>query len=165
MKVLYFGGQKSGKSSLAEAKTLALATTSCLPLYIATYDNSFNDPAMQQRIDHHIDYRKQNFETIEQTRDLPQVIKPGQTHLIDCVSMWIFNNIETSQALLLAELEQVCNIEANIVFVLNDVGNGVIPADPLSRRFVDLSGILGQFIAKQCDQVFEVKYGLTNQLK
>ena len=42
MKTLYFGGQKSGKSNLAEKKALALANEK-KPYYIATYDNSFND--------------------------------------------------------------------------------------------------------------------------
>jgi len=163
MYILYFGGQKSGKSALAEAKAIELATTK--PVYLATYDNSYNDVAMQQRIDDHIDQRREHFETIEQPRDLPQVIEPGKTYLIDCVSMWIFNNIERSQELLMAELEQLFTLDANIVFVLNDVGSGVIPAEKLSRRFVDLSGMLGQFIAKNCDEVFEVKYGLPRQFK
>jgi len=163
MKTLYFGGQKSGKSSLAEEKARTLATSR--PVYIATYDNSFNDSSMQQRIDRHISDRNQYFNTIEQPRNLPDVVTVGNTYLIDCVSMWIFNNIDQEEATLKDELAQLFNLECNIVFVLNDVGCGVIPADPLSRRFVDLSGIIGQFIAKHCDEVFEVKYGLTNQLK
>jgi adenosylcobinamide kinase/adenosylcobinamide-phosphate guanylyltransferase len=163
MKVLYFGGQKSGKSSLAEEKARALTTSR--PMYIATYDNSFNDLSMQQRIDRHISDRNQYFNTIEQPRNLPDVVTGGNTYLIDCVSMWIFNNIDQDEESLKNELAKLFSLECNIVFVLNDVGCGVIPADSLSRRFVDLSGIIGQFIAKHCDEVFEVKYGLTNQLK
>ena len=49
MKILYFGGQKSGKSTLAEAKALSIATDK--PYYLATYDTSFGDDEMSLRID------------------------------------------------------------------------------------------------------------------
>jgi len=39
MKVLYFGGQKSGKSRLAEMRALSLSKNRAIkPYYIATYD-------------------------------------------------------------------------------------------------------------------------------
>ncbi|MBD3806875.1 bifunctional adenosylcobinamide kinase/adenosylcobinamide-phosphate guanylyltransferase [Sulfuricurvum sp.] len=113
MKILYFGGQKSGKSSLAETKALALATDK--PYYLATYDHSFGDDEMKMRI--------------------------------------------------VSEIETLGEIDANIVFVLNDVGSGVIPNDPISRRYVDLSGIIAQALARCCDEVYEVKLGLEKRLK
>ena len=51
------------------------------------------------------------------------------------------------------------------MFVLNDVTHGVIPVDSLSRRYVDLSGIIGQKLASLCDEVIEVKLGLEQRLK
>ncbi|MFZ5374058.1 MAG: bifunctional adenosylcobinamide kinase/adenosylcobinamide-phosphate guanylyltransferase [Campylobacterota bacterium] len=163
MKILYFGGQKSGKSSLAEAKALALATDK--PYYLATYDHSFGDDEMGERIDRHRTARGEHFITLEETRHLADVIQPHQTYLIDCVSMWILNRLDESEETLLAEIEALGRVDANIVFVLNDVGSGVIPNDPISRRYVDLSGIIGQALARFCDEVYEVKLGLEKRLK
>ncbi|MEW5831755.1 MAG: bifunctional adenosylcobinamide kinase/adenosylcobinamide-phosphate guanylyltransferase [Campylobacterota bacterium] len=163
MKILYFGGQKSGKSSLAEAKALALATDK--PYYLATYDHSFGDDEMGMRIDRHRTARGENFITLEETHHLADVIQPHQTYLIDCVSMWILNRLDESEETLLAEIEALGRVDANIVFVLNDVGSGVIPNDPISRRYVDLSGIIGQALARFCDEVYEVKLGLEKRLK
>nr|WP_294892775.1 hypothetical protein [Sulfuricurvum sp. MLSB] len=35
----------------------------------------------------------------------------------------------------------------------------------MSRRYVDLSGIIGQTLARICDEVYEVKLGLERRLK
>jgi len=88
MKILYFGGQKSGKSNLAEQKTLSLSSKK--PYYLATYDNSFNDKEMHKRIDKHKLQRKEQFTTIEEPKDLLKVLKAEETFLVDCMSMWLF---------------------------------------------------------------------------
>lgn len=163
MKILYFGGQKSGKSSLAEAKTLSIAEGK--PYYLATYDHTYGDDEMGMRIDKHRASRGEEFITLEESRHLASVMEPHQTYLVDCISMWLLNRIEESEEALIEEIEALGRIEANIVFVLNDVGSGVIPSDPLSRRYVDLSGIIGQKLAKLCDEVYEVKLGLERRLK
>lgn len=164
MKVFYFGGQKSGKTSCASRKAVELATIS-KPYYVATYDNSYNDDAMQDRIDKHVDDRKIDFLSIEEPRDLTKVVKVGNTYLVDCVSMWLFNNLEKKEDELKSQLREICKIDANIVFVLNDVSCGVIPYDKESRKFVDFSGLIGQELARLCDEVYEVKYGLEKKLK
>ena len=69
------------------------------------------------------------------------------------------------QKALIKQLEELKNIDANIVFVLNDVNSGVIPFDKESRKFIDLTGILGQKLSSICDEVYEVKLGLTSRLK
>ena len=163
MKVLYFGGQKSGKSDLAEQKAIELSSSK--PYYIATYNNNFNDKQMLDRINKHKTQREDNFITIEEQNDLQKVIKANNTYLIDCVSMWIFNNLKSSEKSLLEQIDTICKINANIVFVLNDVNSGVTPIDKLSRKFVDLTGIIGKKLAKECNEVYEVKFGLENRLK
>lgn len=163
MKILYVGGQKSGKSRLSAAKTLSIATNK--PYYVATYDNSYNDHSMQQRIDNHIAEREEDFITIEEPKDLNKVIQSEQTYLIDCISMWIFNNLNESEAYLKKQLQEICAMDANIVFVLNDVSCGVIPFESESRRFVDFSGLMGQELVKLCDEVYEARYGLEIKLK
>lgn len=163
MKILYFGGQKSGKSKLAEQKALEIAKTK--PYYIATYDNSFNDKEMIQRVELHKSKRKDNFITIEETKDISKVVKEGDTYLVDCLSMWLLNNIEEDMDNLKKQIELISKIDANIVFVLNDVNSGVIPMDKISRKYIDFSGILGQKIASFCDEVYEVKLGIGIKIK
>jgi adenosylcobinamide kinase/adenosylcobinamide-phosphate guanylyltransferase len=163
MKILYFGGQKSGKSYLAEQKTLEIATNK--PFYIATYDNSYGDLEMNDRIKKHKEQRADLFNSIEESKDLDKIIQKNQTYLIDCMSMWILNTIEEDDKVLFKILQKLQEIESDIVFVLNDVSSGIIPLDKMSRKYVDRSGIIGQKIASFCDEVYEVKVGLEIRLK
>ncbi|SFV70761.1 Adenosylcobinamide-phosphate guanylyltransferase [hydrothermal vent metagenome] len=164
MKTLYYGGQKSGKSLLAEQKALSLAGEQ-KPYYLATYNNSYHDKEMKERIAMHQSQRKEQFYTIEETLHLSRHIQKGHTYLIDCMSMWLLNTMEWSMEALIEEVKILCSKEANIIFVLNDVGSGVIPPDAMSRKYVDRSGILGQKLAQLCDEVYEVKLGIQKRLK
>ena len=164
MKIFYFGGQKSGKTKAGIKKALELSVNE-KPYYVATYDNSFGDDSMQNRIDKHIVERKEDFITIEEPKDLTKIVEKDKTYLIDCVSMWLFNNLEEKEETLKIQLQEICKIEANIIFILNDVSCGIIPFDKESRRFVDFSGLIGQELVKLCDEVYEVKYGIERRLK
>ena len=164
MKIFYFGGQKSGKTSRASAKALDLSKAK-KPYYVATYDNSFNDKAMSERINRHIKDRKDDFLSIEEPKDLLKVINQGETYLVDCMTMFILNNMNEGFESMKKQLIELFKIDCNIVFVLNDIGNGVIPIEKYSREFVDISGLIGQFLAQNCDEVYEVKYSLEKRLK
>jgi adenosylcobinamide kinase/adenosylcobinamide-phosphate guanylyltransferase len=164
MKIFYFGGQKSGKTKAGIKKALELSKDK-KPYYVATYDNSFGDESMQDRINKHIIEREDNFNSVEEAKDLTKIVEKNNTYLIDCVSMWLFNNLEKSEEELKSQLKKICEVDANIVFILNDVSCGVIPFDRESRRFVDFSGLIGQELAKLCDEVYEVKFGLERRLK
>ena len=166
MFVLYFGGQKSGKSKLAEKEAIKLAKKNKKkPFYIATYDDSYFDSEMKKRVTTHKKQRKNNFNTIEETVNLPKIIKENETYLIDCVSMWILNNINDDKKILFKQLKKLKKLNTNIVFVLNDVNSGVIPMNKLSRNFVDITGIIGQKIAKMSHKVYEVKLGIAQKIK
>ena len=56
-------------------------------------------------------------------------------------------------------------IPKTIINYVNDVNSGVIPMDKLSRTYIDTTGIIGQKIAKISDEVYEVKLGLSLQVK
>ena len=163
-KIFYFGGQKSGKTKAGSKKALDLAQNS-KPYYVATYDNSYGDVSMNERINRHISERKDDFICIEEAKDLTKVVESNNTYLIDCVSMWLLNNLLKSEDELKQQLRTICKIDANIIFILNDVSCGVIPIDNESRKFVDFSGLLGQELSSLCDEVYEVKYGIERRLK
>ncbi|RXJ53775.1 bifunctional adenosylcobinamide kinase/adenosylcobinamide-phosphate guanylyltransferase [Candidatus Marinarcus aquaticus] len=163
MKLFYFGGQKSGKTSCASKRALQIADNK--PYYIATYDNSFNDEAMQERIKKHQEERKEDFICIEESHDLAKVIKEGNTYVVDCMTMYLLNHMQNNFEELLEQLNALFSIECNVIFILNDINSGVIPLEKQSREFVDKSGLLGQFLAQQCDEVIEVKYTIERRLK
>ena len=163
-KIFYFGGQKSGKTKAGSKKALELAQDS-KPYYVATYDNSYGDVSMNERINRHISERKDDFICIEEAKDLRKVIELNNTYLVDCVSMWLLNKLLKSEDELKQQLRTICKIDANIIFILNDVSCGVIPIDNESRKFVDFSGLFGQELASLCDEVYEVKNGIERRLK
>jgi len=149
---------------LAEAHALAL-TYDQKPYYIATYDRSYADEEMTARIAHHQADRRERFISVEEPFELPLVIDQRGTYLVDCLSMWIFNTLDVEIEELYAQLNTLASRDANIVFVLNEVNSGIIPMDAESRAFVDRTGMLGQWVASFCDEVYHVRLGLAQRIK
>jgi len=164
VKILYYGGQKSGKSHLAEKRALSLARDK-KPYYIATYNNLYIDSEMERRVLKHKLKRADSFITIEESFDFIKYIKEDNTYLIDCISMWILNLLTKSEKELISYIDKLNNIDTNIVFVLNSVGEGIVPLTKDSRKFVDLTGLIGQKIASMSDEVYDVKLGIAQRLK
>jgi adenosylcobinamide kinase/adenosylcobinamide-phosphate guanylyltransferase len=165
LKTLFIGGVKSGKSRLAEAYILAQSTQR-KPFYLATTE--FIDDELADRIRIHQQRRRNLFVTIEEPVKLIKALEkcPGPV-LIECVSMWLNNALyhQIPEAEILSELEAVMQLPADMVLVLNEVGLGVIPDNPLARQFVDLSGKAAQLIGEYCDQVFFCCAGLKMPMK
>ena len=163
-KVLYVGGQKSGKTALALKHTLKLSKKS-IPNYIATYKNNFKDKSMKKRLKVHQKERINLFHTIEESKNLNKVIKSKNTYIVDCLTMWIFNNIDKKEKYFINHLNKILKKDVNIVFVLNDVNSGIIPIDKISRKFIDISGVVGRIIASKCDEVYSINYGIKIKVK
>jgi len=164
MKSLFIGGIKSGKSFLAEEYTLKHAKNK--PIYLATTE--FVDSEMQKRIQLHKQQRSDNFITIEEPLKLSNIIlKAEDILLVECVSMWINNMLyhEKSFDDIRVEIETILKQNRDIVFVLNDVGSGIIPDNRLAREFIDISGKISQLIARECDEVFHVIAGIGTKIK
>jgi len=164
MKALFIGGIKSGKSLLAEKYTLK--QTHKKPYYLATTE--FIDTELKMRIEAHKLQRSNNFITIEEPLKLTNAIaKCSDIVLVECLSMWINNMLYHKKSSNDIELEiySLLSLNANIVFVLNDVGSGIIPDNKLAREFVDISGKISQIIAKECDEVFHVIAGIGTKIK
>jgi len=163
-KALFIGGIKSGKSFNAEQYTLKIATKK--PIYLATTE--FIDDGMKERIKEHKLQRQDKFETIEESLKLYKSISTCKDIvLVECVSMWINNMLyhEFCFEDMKQELEQILALDQSIVFVLNDVGSGIIPDNKLARDFVDISGKLSQVIASKCDEVFHTIAGISTKIK
>ena len=164
MQALFIGGMKSGKSRLAEAYTLKYAKKK--PIYLATTE--LLDGEMNERIKQHKKQRAEQFTTLEEPLHLAQTVsKCEDIVLVECVSMWLNNmlyhgfNYENIEK----EMQVILQNRQDKVFVLNDVGSGIIPDNALAREFADISGKIAQLIASECDEVFHVIAGIGTKIK
>ncbi|MFA5455810.1 MAG: bifunctional adenosylcobinamide kinase/adenosylcobinamide-phosphate guanylyltransferase [Sulfurimonas sp.] len=163
-KTLFIGGIKSGKSLNAEIYTLK--NSSKKPIYLATTE--FMDEEMQRRVDEHKLQRSEKFETLEEPLKLYNAITTCDSSvLIECVSMWINNMLYHGNNFdaMKREIEAVLALDKTVVFVLNDVGCGIIPENKLAREFIDISGKLSQLIASGCDEVYHTVAGISARIK
>jgi adenosylcobinamide kinase/adenosylcobinamide-phosphate guanylyltransferase len=123
---------------------------------------------MKERIEAHIENRGDDFVTLEEPLKIYEAIKTNNNSvLVECVSMWINNMFYYGFTLedMLQEIEKILKLEQNIVFVLNDVGCGVIPDNKLARDFIDASGKISQLIASKCDEVYHTIAGISTRIK
>ena len=164
MQALFIGGIKSGKSLLAEKYALKYAQEK--PIYLATTE--LLDSEMQERIMAHKKQRAENFTTLEEPLHLAEALSHCKDIvLVECISMWINNMLYHgfSYENIEKEIKTILQKKKDIVFVLNDVGSGIIPDNALSRKFADISGKVAQLIAGECDEVFHVIAGIGTKIK
>jgi len=167
-KTLIVGGARSGKSSLAEQ----MAKNSEQVTYIATA-TAF-DAEMTKRITLHQQQRPKHWRLLEcpllLSDALQQLSGSGQTVLVDCLTLWLNNQMyhfpEQDFALLRQQLaDAVSQFEGQLILVSNEVGMGLVPLGELNRLFVDQQGWLNQLLATVCDKVIFVAAGLPLYLK
>ena len=163
MKTLFIGGVKSGKSRLAEAYTLARSKA---PIYLATAEAI--DEQMQEKIARHKSDRGEAFALIEEPLEIVSAIKEsGATVLVECMTLWLNNMLyyKREKEAIFLHVEALLALDNDIVFVLNDVGSGIIAPTKESREFVNLSGEIAQKLASGCDEVYHVVAGIARQIK
>jgi adenosylcobyric acid synthase len=168
-KSLILGGARSGKSRHAEQ----LALTSGLKvIYLATAE--IRDTEMAERIAQHQADRPTHWHTVESSIQLAATL---QTHdasdtclIVDCLTLWLTNLMLTDDPAVLAhEIQALWDIlpklHARLIFVSNEVGLGIVPDNPLARRFRDEAGRLNQILAAHCNHVSFIAAGLPLTLK
>ena len=165
MKILIIGGVKSGKSRHAEKLILAMAN-GIKPVYLAT--SELNDSEIKRRITSHRQRRGNKFETLEEPLCLASVLRKNQCPvLIECLTMWLNNALhhKYSERKVFAEIDNLLSLECDVVFVINEVGLGIIPENPLARKFLDLSGRIAQKLGEACEEVIWCVAGNTIRIK
>ena len=165
MKILIIGGVKSGKSRHAEKLILAMAN-GIKPVYLAT--SELNDSEMKKRITSHRQRRGNKFETLEEPLCLASVLRKNQGPvLIECLTMWLNNALhhKYSERKVFAEIDNLLSLKCDVVFVINEVGLGIIPENPLARKFLDLSGRVAQKLGEACNEVIWCVAGNTIRIK
>ena len=165
MKILITGGVKSGKSRHAESRILEMAKGK-KPIYLATTE--LLDPEMKKRISKHRLRRGENFQTIEEPLHLTKLLENTEVPvLVECLTMWLNNALhyQLPESKIFAEIERLLLLERDIVFVMNEVGLGIIPDNPLARKFSDLSGRIAQKLGESCNEVWWCVAGILVKIK
>lgn len=163
---LVLGGARSGKSAHAEA----LVTAHPGPWhYLATAEA--RDPEMADRIADHQTRRGAGWITREVPTDLVGALDgtaPRRPVLVDCLTLWL-SNLMLADADVEAESERLAAALAAPrgpwVVVANEVGLGIVPDNPLARRFRDAAGRLNQRVAALADAVVLTVAGLPLRVK
>ena len=168
--IFILGGARSGKSSYAirlakEVGKQAAFIATCLPL----------DEEMKERINLHKKGRPSAWRTFEEPEDIAAVLmKIGANFkivIIDCLTLWLSNlisaglddnAIEDRAGKIFKALKAM---QCKSIIVSNEVGLGIIPSNPLARRFRDLAGRINQLAAGQADEVVLMQAGIPVKIK
>jgi adenosylcobinamide kinase/adenosylcobinamide-phosphate guanylyltransferase len=166
MITLITGGIRSGKSRYA----LELASQQAGPkCFIATAEALDED--MKLRIARHQQERGAEWTTREVPLYLNEALRqapPSQYLVIDCLTLWVSNllHYQLDPEAETRKLEEALKAaEMPVVLVTNEVGLGIIPDNPLARRYADALGRVNQKIAKLAGRVILMVSGIPTEIK
>ena len=178
------GGQRSGKSRLAEerARQWLAASPAHQAVFVATAQAW--DAEMQARILRHQRDRAERLPgmlTLEAPRALSEAIaqhsRADTLVVVDCLTLWLTHWLmpvepvdarraaPDADALADSLCATVRDAPGPLVLVGNEIGLGVIPLGREVRAFVDALGRLNQAMAATCGRVTWMAAGLPMPLK
>lgn len=172
---LVLGGARSGKSAFAQR--LAEERGERL-VFVATAQGL--DAEMAARIEKHRLSRSARWKTMELPlgleEPLPDALQEAQVVVLDCLTLLVSNLLlleasgeeqpdeaaagERVAGALQQLLTQVQDRPAEWIVVSNEVGMGLVPANPLGRMYRDLLGRANQQLAARADEVYWVVAGI-----
>ncbi len=164
------GGCRSGKSRYA----LDYANRNfSKKLYLAT--SEVRDEEMARRVENHKRARGPEWQTIEEPIKVAETISQygdrAEVILVDCLTLWLSNLLLRwdDESKIMEEVGRLAaaveKSRATSVIVSNEAGMGIVPDNPLGRRFRDLSGTANQKIAATADTVIFMVSGIPMFLK
>jgi adenosylcobinamide kinase / adenosylcobinamide-phosphate guanylyltransferase len=164
------GGARSGKSTFAEK--LALDRTGNRA-YIATAQAL--DAEMSARIEQHRIKRGNSWDTFEEPLAVAELLRKltnrYQIVLLDCLTLWLSNVMahtdgDGAVATRSDELVSAAKDFGGVCIVVsNEVGLGIVPDNPLARKYRDFAGILNQKVAQAADEVYFTASGIPMKIK
>ncbi|MCG6902456.1 MAG: bifunctional adenosylcobinamide kinase/adenosylcobinamide-phosphate guanylyltransferase [Rhodobacter sp.] len=160
------GGARSGKSTFAERLASYYGKSKA---YIATAQAFDNE--MRLRVEQHQARRGDDWRMIEAPLDVAGALSQvtaGEVVLLDCATLWLSNQM-LAGADLASECETLlaalAGCRAAVLMVSNEVGQGIVPENPMARQFRDEQGQLNQRLAEMADLAVLVVAGLPLVLK
>ncbi len=192
MHELILGGQKSGKSRLAEdrARAWLVQSTSHRAVLIATglaYDDEMRQRIARHQADRLV--RLPHMQCVEEPVQLGDALRAASNAqtlvVIDCMTMWLTNllmpadsenfkqkvpvagvsSAQSATELIAYLLSTLGDVRGPVVLVSNEIGLGVIPLGREVRQFVDELGKLNQALARQCERVSLMAAGCALKMK
>ena len=164
--LLITGGARAGKSRFAQAQAWALGQERVS--FIATAEPL--DGEMRQRIAQHRAERPPAWETLEAPLEVPQALQQARhgVVLLDCLTLWV-SNLMLAGLEVLPALEHLLAVRAQtgktLLVVTNEVGLGIVPDNPLARRYRDLLGAANARVAQEAQRVYLLVAGIPLQIK
>ena len=177
--VLITGGVRSGKSSFAEKLARNLGQKIA---FIATAQSL--DKEMEDRIAQHRANRPVHWETYEEPYQVAQVIQKVREKteveviLLDCLALLVSNLMQNYQQdssnnglaeKIIWKINEITSeatqCSATVIIVSNEVGLGLVPANPMGRFFRDILGKANQIIASSSDEVYLMVAGIPLLIK
>ena len=153
---LLLGGARSGKSAMAQR----LAGRWDGPVTVVVTGEA-RDAEMAERVRRHRAARPAGWSTVEEPLELAAALgaRGRDTFVVvDCLTLWVSNLLERGltdagvEARARAAAATAAARPAPTVAVSNEVGAGIVPADPLSRRYRDLLGQVNAAWAAAADR-------------
>lgn len=171
--VFILGGARSGKSTFAEQLAQGRGTDAVL--FIATAQAL--DDEMRERIEKHRADRPAAWQTLEAPRELGRAIGEldwmPRVIVLDCLTLWVTNEMLADDTDL--ERRVLCQLDMltewtriqgiDLVLISNEVGLGIVPDNPLARKFRDLLGRVNARAAHHADKVYWMVAGLPVEAK
>ncbi|MFB8775259.1 bifunctional adenosylcobinamide kinase/adenosylcobinamide-phosphate guanylyltransferase [Streptomyces broussonetiae] len=170
-RTLVLGGARSGKSVEAERRLAAFPDV----VYVATGGTRGGDTEWAERVAAHRDRRPGSWRTVETCDLVPLLKDDGPPLLVDCLSLWLTDAMDSVGAWDDAEwtdggqralrervrelTEAVRTARRVVVAVSNEVGSGIVPATASGRRYRDELGRLNAGFGAECEQVVLVVAG------
>ena len=163
--ILVGGGARSGKSRWALERARKRGGRL---VYVATAQAL--DDEMSVRIAQHRSERGDEFITVEEPLDLAGAIRRAECDalVVDCLTLWLSNfmqplhNCRGSEGDVIAAARQS---GAEVIFVTNEVGCGIVPDNALAREFRDRAGVMNQQFADAADEVYWMLFGQPLRIK
>ena len=167
--ILVTGAVRSGKSQYAERRSSEMGERR---LYIATAEAK--DEEMSERIAAHQRRRGKEWDTLEAPLELAEAVIAQRGKIdcavVDCLTLWISNLlIARDETHAIKKVDQLLatlpRLDFGIFFVTNEVGWGIVPDNPLARKFRDLTGWTHQRLAQAADEVILMVAGVQMVVK
>jgi adenosylcobinamide kinase/adenosylcobinamide-phosphate guanylyltransferase len=130
---------------------------------------------MVKRIEDHKKRRGLDWQTVEEPINIVEAIRQHgndkEVILLDCITLWLSNLLmrQESDHAIMEEVSRLMDTvkkgQPSLIFVSNEVGMGIVPVEPLGRRFRDLAGMANQKIAEAAQTVIFMVSGIPIFLK
>ena len=170
MKLLITGGARSGKSE--HALTLAESVQGDKDMYFVATAQPLDDE-MKTRIENHQRRRGKHWKTVEEPVEVAETIsrlnESKNVLLVDCLTLWTSNlqdRDENSFDDAVSKLTaSITLFSGSLIFVTNEVGMGIVPADADTRLYRDRLGTVNRKVADVCSDVVLMVSGIAVNVK